>query len=197
MNCNGKRRSGQRKGRLGSRKSVSTSPQGRVGVGGERTGLTPTLNPRQARPEPRPGWGRHLGEPSSSLSLGLGEPCRLPNAMQQVELGHTVQRWPPLPTPTTHSSHMWQVLSRVWPSAPPTTSLGAPEPLGFRPPPREPWVTSPSPLSVPQGASSACTSKPPGSCQIMSEIFCIACQASTAYSAPNVPHACTALLMLL
>ena len=100
------------------------------------------------------------------------------------------------PHPHDTRSHIQQILSRVWPVPLPPHPQAALSPLSFQSP-GEAWITSPSPLSVPQGPSSTQAPQPPGSCQIPSEVPCIAGQPSTAYREPNVSHVCATMLMLL
>ena len=164
-------------------------------MGRERAGLTSTLSPKSKGASTQ---SRILVGAGPGQSTFLLEPGRvssgLPNATQQVESGHRCKGAPP--PPRTRTTHMRQVLSRVCPVPLPPHLQAALSPLSFQSP-GEPWIMSPSPLSVPQDPSSTQEPQPPGSCQIPSEVPCIAGQPSTAYREPNVPHACATMLMLL
>lgn len=145
------------KGEAGELRAASTAC--REELGGQRESWTDPNSQCQEqvsqRPESCPGRGgtwaiRLPPEPEES---------RLACLMQRSRRnGVTAAKAAPHPHHT--HSHMWQVLSRVWPVALPPHLQAALSPLSFQSP-GEPWVTSPSPLSVPQGPSSTQAPQPP------------------------------------
>lgn len=119
------------------------------------------------------------------------EESRLVCLMQRSRWNRVTGAKAPPPHHHTHS-HMQQVLSRVWPVALPPHLQAALRPLSFQSP-GEPWVTSPSPLSVPQGPSS--TQAPQLSNSIRSSLHHR--PAKHSLQGTSCSHACATMLMLL